>query len=423
MPTPHEPLPNLNGPFQPGITDPQWPVDPPLSIVIPEQRERYELERAGRVDPQKFLTVVTANLAVRDRRELVEVLTILSSFARVQMTRTPDNTHVPILHNIPSTWRVTITIGFGNSIFMTPSGDDRFGIRRHKPKWLRPMPHYVGDNFNPSNALADLIFIIASDHSYVNVSIGRALCQGNWGKSGTKEKRLLIKSLDQGFARPDRREFLRFDDGIDNLSNLRDHELDKLVYVRPGDGEPAWAMNGSYLVWRKIRENLPVWEAFAETEQEQMIGRKKDSGKPLSRAVTGVGGMTPVYPDAAEAKDGALTAHIRKVQPRRIGADLLDIVDLERRFLRRGYPYFEGIDTTGRISCGLLFLAFMHDLRKQFEWPAQMWQTNPDFPVPGTGIDALYGSGVLSNETGGYFFCPPAFGQGEGEFVGMGMFA
>lgn len=422
MPTLNNPRPILSGPFQAGITDPQWPVAPPATVTGQAQRAQYEIERAGRVDPQEFLTVVTANLVVADQRELIEVLKILSSFARVQMTRKPDTTHIPILRNIPDTWRVTVTLGFGSSLFMTASGDDRFGVRRHKPKWLRPMPHYTGDSFESSTAAADLIVMISSDHSYVNISIARALCEGNWGKTGTKEERLLVKTVDHGFARPDRREFLRFDDGIDNLSNFRDLELDKFVYVSRADGEPEWAVNGSYLVWRKIRENLPFWEAFAEREQEQMIGRKKDTGAPLSRDVTGPGGMTPVYPDPADARDGALTAHIRKVQPRRPGVDLLGIADLDRRFLRRGYPYFDGIDATGRVSCGLLFLAFMHDLRRQFEWAAQMWQTNPDFPVRGTGIDALYGRGVLSNVTGGYFFCPPAAGPAETDFIGMGMF-
>jgi deferrochelatase/peroxidase EfeB len=422
MGKPENPRPILNGRFQSGITDPQWPVSPPSAIAGEEQRAQYELERAGRTDPQEFLTVATADLAVSDRRELVEVLRILSSFARVQMTREPDNTHIPILRSIPDTWRVTVTIGFGSNLFMTRSGDDRFSLRCQKPRWLRQMPRYTGDSFEASRVATDLIVLIASDHSYVNVSIARALCEGNWGNTGTKEKRLLVRTVDHGFARPDRREFLRFDDGIDNLSNLRNLELDRFVYVSRADGEPDWAVHGSYLVWRKIRENLPFWEGFSEHEQEQMIGRSKGSGRPLSRQVTGPGGMTPVYPDPTDERDGALTAHIRKVQPRRPGVDLLGIADLDRRFLRRGYPYFEGIDAAGRVSCGLLFLAFMHDLRRQFEWAAQMWQTNPDFPKSGTGIDALYARGVLSNVTGGYFFCPPAQGPAETDFIGMGMF-
>jgi deferrochelatase/peroxidase EfeB len=284
-------------------------------------------------------------------------------------------------------------------------------LRHQKPKWLRQMPKVVGDDFDPAQTAADLIFLIASDHPYVNDWIARLLCHGDWGAPGHKETRLKVRTLDQGFSRPDRREFLRFDDGIDNLSNARDRELDRFVYVTPHDGEPEWALNGSYLVWRKIQENLPIWEAFSDAQQEGMIGRIKESGRPLSRDKAPPSEMTPVYPNPSLAVDGPLTAHIRKVQPRRLGVDLFGVADLDRRFLRRGYPYFEGIDAAGRVECGLLFLAFMRDLRKQFEWPVNNWQLNPDFPLPGTGIDALYDREVLSNVDGGYYFCPPAPGN------------
>ncbi len=204
-------------------------------------------------------------------------------------------------------------------------------------------------------------------------------------------------------------------------------ELDRFVYVNSRDGEPPWAANGCYLAWRKIRENLPLWESINTSNQEQMIGRSKATGLPVSRQTTGDVSpetgkpMTPIYSGPQDTRDGALTAHIRKVQPRREGADLMGVEDLQRRFLRRGYPYFEGLDSFGQVSCGLLFLGFMRNLRKQFEWPVQNWQTNPDFPVPGTGIDALYGSGVLSNVDGGYYFCPAAATSPD-DFVGSGLF-
>ena len=417
------PLPILNGPFQPGITDPQWPIEPPPPIARDrEARDRYAFERAGRIDPQNFLTVVTADLAVETRTELKDVLNSLAVFAQVQMTRMPDQNHIPILRELPKSWRVTITIGFGSNLFLSSKGDDRFGLRHQKPRWLRTMPKVAGDEFEPVDTATDLIFLIGSDHPYVNVSMARALCQGNWGTAGVKETRLIPRTVDQGFSRPDRREFLRFDDGIDNLSNARDHELDKSVYVTPNSGEPDWAVNGTYLVRRKIRENLPLWEAFSQSDQEAMIGREKLSGKPLSREATGDSKMTPVYPSPLSNLDGALTAHIRKVQPRRPGIDLFDIADLDRRFLRRGYPYFQDIDHGEKVSCGLLFNAFMHDLRNQFEWPVQNWQINPDFPVAGTGIDALYGRGILSNVAGGYYFCPPAVPDKADRFLGDGLF-
>lgn len=405
-----KPLPMLSGPFQPGIADPQWPVTTPHGA----DAERYAIERAGRISPQSFVTVLAIDIAAGRRQDLAEVLRVTSDFARREMCRPPGKWNLPIGQDAPATYRVTVTIGFGSSLFLTPEGNDRFQLNHARPRWLRIMPKVPGDEFNPATEASDLLMVIASDHPYVNVAIARSVVHGY------VDKRLLVRRIEQGFSRPDKREFLRFDDGIDNLSNANDRELDKFVFVQDGDEEPPWCVNGSYLAWRKIRENLPMWEGMSVPQQEDAIGRHKQTGRPLSRVHTGTGDMTPVYPSPTEPADGPLAAHIRKVQPRRPGVDLFGISDVERRFLRRGYPFFDGLDSAHSVCCGLLFIAFMRNLRKQFEWPVQMWQTNPDFPIRDTGIDTLYAKNILSNIAGGYYFCPPA--PTENNFVGSSMF-
>ena len=166
---------------------------------------------------------------------------------------------------------------------------------------------------------------------------------------------------------------------------------------------------------------MPVWEAFSDKEQENAIGREKETGKPLSRKTTGRDQMIPVYPDPEDQRDGPLASHIRKVQPRRETSDLFGINDLERRFLRRPYPFFDGLDESGNSVNGLQFMAFMKSIQQQFEHVVNMWQLNPDFPVVGTGIDTLYEKGVLSNIDGGYYFCPPGL-DNKYDFFGSGLF-
>jgi len=279
-------------------------------------------------------------------------------------------------------------------------------------------PRIMGDapELDPAKSQNDLLVVIASDHTYVNVSILRQLAHG-------VVPGLSVKWVEQGFERPDRKEFLRFDDGIENLRNDSDERnLDAHVYVGPSDGEPEWCVNGSYLVYRKIRENVRAWDRMEHHDQSQMIGRDRKTSAPLSRERTGPRGMTPVYAHPGDAKDGPFNAHIRKVQPRRTGTDLFGEQDLSRRFLRRPYPFFEGIDAEGHMKTGLHFVAYMRNVTRQFEWVVQMWQTNPDFPAPGAGIDALYASGILSTVRAGYYFCPPA-PKGEGDYLGAGLFA
>jgi deferrochelatase/peroxidase EfeB len=416
-------LPDLEGPHQPGITDPQWPLQRPAGAEI--SARDYAIDYAGQVDRQHFMALAVADLVdVASRAGVLDVLKAVSREVDAQMRKRPSEEHLPGLALLPDSYRVTITVGFGWKLFRDAQDNDRYGIDGQRPRQLRPMPHLPFDtpDFVHEEQAGDLIFVVSSDHPYINVAIIRALAHGY------AHAALRVKQIEQGFGRPDKREFLRFDDGIDNLSNnTRERDLDRLVYVQPGDDEPSWCVGGCYLVYRKIRENLPIWEHLAEGSQtreelqEQMIGREKKSGLPLSRQRTGPGDLTPVYAYPAVAEDGPLDAHIRKVQPRRPGPDLFGGSDLDRRFLRRPYPFFDGLDASGAVNCGLHFLAYMRSLRKQFEWVTQMWQMNPDFPSPGAGEDALFAKGILSTVGGGYYFCPPA-ARGRNAFLGSGLF-
>lgn len=311
-------------------------------------------------------------------------------------------------------------------MFLDKTGFDRFGIRAQKPRFLKTMPAFPGDatDFQAHEQVSDLLIMVCSDHPYVNTAIVRDItekfnnsyCIKYGYPAGTRI--LHIKGVEQGFGRPDRREFLRFDDGIDNLRIRR--ELEQLVFVQEQDPEPAWCVNGSYLVYRKIREKLPIWEAFNKPEQESMIGREKDTGKPLSPSAGYPRNEEPDFGGATHKGNTPFTAHIRKVQPRRPGTDLFGIADTERRFLRRPYPYFEGVNGQGEFVNGLHFVAFMRSIQQQFEHVTNMWQMNPGFPEPGTGIDALYGKGVLETVDGGYYFCPPM--PAAGDYFCSGMF-
>ena len=310
-------------------------------------------------------------------------------------------------------------------LFIDKTGNDRFGINFRKPLNLKIIPKFPGDEFDGQDSVTDILIIVASDHPYVNVAVTRFFAEYTNKKfaqrKGIEEVKPVfhLTTVQQGFGRPDSREFLRFNDGIDNLrANV---DLEKLVYVDERCGEPAWCIGGSYLVYKKIQEMMPVWEAFSKSVKEGIIGREQDSSLPLSRQKTGDENLTPVYPDHKDAKDGPLNAHIRKVQPRRSMPDLFGTDDLERRFLRRPYPYFDGVDEKGNSVNGLHFLAFMKSIQNQFEHVTNMWQMNPNFPVEGTGIDALYAKGVLRCVDGGYYFCPPSR-KSDNDFIGSGLF-
>lgn len=409
-----KPMPKYDSQYQNGISDPIWPATAPNGID-PLLYDEYK----GRVSKQDCLNVVKAKCLAGDRKELQALLKGLSVFIRDTQEREPSLNHMRTLDKgaMPQSWRVTVTLGLGSSIFVSEEGYDRYDIRGFKPKYLKAMPKFPGDSINNTveDQQSDLILIIASDHPYINVAVARYFTDMFNRNFALKNPDLggedIIKVVDvqSGFARPDKREFLRFDDGIDNLRASPIGDLERLVYVSKKDGEPDWCVNGSYMVYRKIKENLAHWEKFSQDKQEKMIGRHKDTGVPLSRQKTGDDNMTPVYPDPQDDRDGPLNCHIRKVQPRRPEKDLFEVDDLDRRFLRRPYPFYDGLGIGDNQSdAGLHFIAYMKSLQNQFEHVTNMWQLNPDFPTLGAGIDALYKEEIFSTLGGGYYFCPPA---------------
>lgn len=404
---------------QTGITDPAWPVDVPDGVTE-EEYERYR----GAIDRQGFVTILTADVKASSNAELKEVLRKLTDFIYFEMKRKPSERRMRPLdpQRLPKSYRLTVTMGFGASLFLTRQGDDRFGIHHLKPSSLKLMPALPGDapDFSPANTASDLVFVVASDHPYVNIHVARRLTKHI-------DARITVKHLEQAFSRPDLLEFLGFEDGTDNIRNWPQNDMDRLAYVTEQEDEPEWCVGGSYLVYRKIRERLPVWESLAQHKeemikrQEAIIGRDKETGMPLSRHTDPRDPRTPVYPDPTDPADGPLSAHIRKVQPRRPYPDIFGVDDLDRRFLRRPYSnYIDGVDEDGEIRSGLNFIAFMRSIREQFEYVATMWQMNPDFPVKGTGIDALYAHNILSTIYGGYYFCPPA-PLDEQDFIGSAL--
>ena len=72
-----------------------------------------------------------------------------------------------------------------------------------------------------------------------------------------------------------------FKDGTANLDTGSRRAMDRHVWVAPGDGEPAWAVGGSYVAVRLIRMLVEFWDRTRLSEQEAIIGRHKLSGAPL----------------------------------------------------------------------------------------------------------------------------------------------
>ncbi|WP_331715972.1 Dyp-type peroxidase [Tessaracoccus coleopterorum] len=210
--------------------------------------------------------------------------------------------------------------------------------------------------------------------------------------------RLRAHLVDQ--RRPgDPRNLFGFKDGTMGLRGEQTDLIGRHVWVQPGaDPAAAWLEGGSYLVARKIRMQIETWDRAPMREQENIVGRTKREGAPLS------GGGEFDQPDFALTGRGGIpvvdvASHVSIAHP-----DHNDGVQL----LRRGYNYVDGNDHLGRLSAGLFFIAFVTDPRTHYI-PMQSRLSRNDLMME-----------YLQHIGSGIWAVPP--GVAEGGFVGEALF-
>lgn len=207
---------------------------------------------------------------------------------------------------------------------------------------------------------------------------------------------------------------------------------------------PAIARNGSYLVYRKLEQDVPAFRALTaqlgsrlaeraepgtdprELAAAKLMGRWRD-GTPVTLAPAqrdpSVGRTRFGYQEHdAEGYGCPVGAHIRRANPR--DSRPVDVAGgpgaqpgletglaLRHRMLRRGIPYGrplpEGTVTDGE-ERGMLFVALVGDLRRQFEFVQAHWMSDGNAFRLGTDRDWLSGA----SEQGNKFVVqgtPPAF--------------
>jgi deferrochelatase/peroxidase EfeB len=358
-----------------------WPGEPPPGVDPVVYQEQY----AGQLERQRHLHIVTADVTVRTRGDLIALLQSLTRSTKHQMLKTPPDRDHRDYDRAPVSRRVTVTVGFGATLFTTRDGADRFDLAGKKPASLKVMPRSEGDDalFRPRDQAADLIILIASDDVYVNEYIFGLFYYGKVHPG------IFVRQVERGYARPDSREPSGFEDGISNpRAYPPDYHMWRAVYIDRGDPEPDWCVGGCYLGYRKIRRRLRRFFDLSLKDREAIFGVQRGSGERIESSPP--------------------TAHAHKMNLKRGDPDLFGRLDDSRRFLRRPYFFNDGLDGTGDEVRGLHHLSFARDLVSQYEWPFMMWAMNKDFPIKDTGLDALYETGGASNIGGGYYFMPRA---------------
>lgn len=217
---------------------------------------------------------------------------------------------------------------------------------------------------------------------------------------------------------------------------------------------PYWAKNGSFLVYRRLRQNVPAFNRFLLTQVSKLAQTVEFSGitteglgaRLVGRWPSGAPFLrTPLKDDLDLAKaDGAnnafgfiepapgpvdgfpaavvdpfgrvcpQAAHIRKVNPRDLATDQgPPTTTLVHRMLRRGIPYgaplpFGATDDPAQSDRGLIFLSYQASIREQFEFVAASWMNDrakptPQLPPSDSGFDMIVGQNPNTTEAGNRF--------------------
>lgn len=403
--------------------------------------------------PPEHLILATFRFLAEEQGAARASLAALGSAVERELNSDLDRTNPPEAKENPS--EETGELGFEDdydrahltiTLGISSSGFDKLGVAaEERPQDLRPIPwSQLGDE--PANAeFGDVILQICSDDLYVcehvvrrveeelghefalvSTTIGSQRYNSRPGRTSKREGRALIGFLD----------------GTSNLNPRNSDEDAALVFVdpekvgeypqnpppqpppeqvspyggggEPGHGphfpadlapvptsEPEWAKNGTYMTVRTSTFNTTAWDDLSQNAQEASVGRFKVSGTSLDLADdSDLLEEEPKFASEQTNTTVGVAAHIRKAHPR--GGE----EDEQRRIFRRGYPLIAPGD--GALKRGLVFVAFARTITTQFEFIFRAWMRNPDFPVPGAGLDTLLfeklGEQVLG---GGYYFVPP----------------
>jgi Dyp-type peroxidase family len=214
------------------------------------------------------------------------------------------------------------------------------------------------------------------------------------------------------------------------LGEPRQDPMDPAAGAPPATTFPDWAKRGSYVVCRRLHQDVPAFWEFAASVADalgtspvhaaSMLVGRWPSGAPLMRspgaddpALAGDefannhflfdDDTRPSVMEPIEGYDGdhhaaALgdvfgrvcphAAHIRRMNPRDSGTDFGAPADtLLRLMLRRGIPYGEPIagvtepsDELVDADRGLMFVAYMSSIEDQFEFVTRRWANSPVQP-------------------------------------------
>ena len=290
--------------------------------------------------------------------------------------------------NVPPD-ELTITVSLGNSVF-----DERFGLAALKPKHLQPMMRFPNDMLRAEYCHGDFSLQFCADNHETNMHALRDIMKALTGLAVVRWS--IDGFLPKGEPGAAPRNLLGFKDGS---ANPKPKQADDFLWTgmsANSQDEPAWAKGGTYQAVRLIRNLVEFWDRTPLKEQEMIFGRDKAHGAPL-----GMKGEydEPDYSKDADGKKIPMDAHMRLANPR--------TKDTQKSLmLRRPYNYSLGLQKSGQLDVGLVFICYQANLQDGF--------IDVQKRLDGEPLEEY-----IKPFGGGFFFTLPGFKKGE--FVGQSL--
>ena len=339
-------------------------TDAPTSTVFQERVPYLGVHQAGVVTSRPSAGMLASfSVLAQDREELERLFRTLTARIafltqggkEVQLDPKLPPASSGLLGPVVTPDALTITVSLGDSMF-----DERFGLKDVKPRHLQRMTRFFNDALDPALCHGDLSIQFCANTPDTIINALRDIIKNlpdllvlQWKQEGNVPPIPEVKGQQPESAR----NFLGFRDGSANPDSADAALMDRVVWVGPKSGEPAWAVGGTYQAVRIIRNFVERWDRTPLQEQEAIFGRLKDNGAPMD------GGKTefdvPDYTKDPKGEHTPLDAHIRLANPRTPQTE-------ENLILRRPFNYSNGVTKSGQLEMGLLFICYQANLQKGF---------------------------------------------------------
>ena len=284
----------------------------------------------------------------------------------------PDRLWAPSKAPLPPPPALTCLLGIGAALFDAyPSLERPTQLERLEDDAPFPsLPSVAKADVQSGEAHFVLQFIAESE-----LAVSRAVAE-TWLLIRAKRLRFEVTGLYAGFNREDRRSWLGFHDGINNIeSKLRRGAIEARADAATGEN-PAWMDGGTYMGYLRLALDLEMWNALSPQKQEHIVGRRKTNGCPILHIPrkgedVGLSGCPKtVGPDSEEYRDPppasrnlddlAQFTHVNRANVNR-HHDFIAADDRDNRIFRQSYEFLEALPD-GRIRIGVNFVSFQRSL-------------------------------------------------------------